>query len=44
MERSMNVLEMIRAQMKRDKALKAAQKQLCYRGVVYDKQVVNNIA
>tara|TARA_X000000950_G_C13450332_1_gene471643 strand:+ start:231 stop:353 length:123 start_codon:yes stop_codon:yes gene_type:complete len=40
----MNVLEMIRAQMKRDKALKAAQKQLCYRGVVYDKQVVNNIA
>lgn len=43
METSMNVLEMIRAQMKRDKALKAAQKQLCYRGVVYDKEKLSNI-
>lgn len=34
----MNVLEMIRAQMQREKALKAAQKQLCYRGVAYARE------
>ena len=41
MERSMNVLEMIRAQMKREKALQTAQKQLCYRGVVYNKKIAS---
>ena len=40
----MNVLEIVRAQKKREEAVKAAQKVLCYRGVKYTKQASNIIA
>ena len=36
--RTMNVLQMIRTKQRREEALKAAQKQLCYRGVQYSRQ------
>jgi len=42
MEKSMNVLNMIRAQKKRELALKNAQKQLCYRGVKYTKKIISH--
>ena len=34
----MNVLELVRNRTKKQKALQDAQKQLCYRGVVYEQK------